>query len=236
MKRFLAIFSMCCVLFCPAVRAEEMAGADKPAEQASEQDRERAQEVQEASLAAELAHYGMQTQSAEALIMAAKMMATHRAKAPEGKAVQAEGLKGGEEKAASSNEMTPDTLLAKARELASDNATLMQWADEVENIARKSSRSPARGLLQGYYELLPKYRHTMTEQFLGGQRAYVQVQGEPGAALDIYVYDSYGNPVISSVGHNTSAWVYWTPNYNAYYQVVVYNRGGWPVNFSVTMQ
>lgn len=235
MKRFLAIFSICFGLLCPAVRADE-AMAGKPAEQASEQDRARAREVQEASLAAELAHYGMEAESAEALIMAAKMMASHRAKAPEGKSVQAEGLQGGQEKAASSNELTPATLLARARELASDNATLMQWADEVENMARKSSRSPARGLLQGYYELLPKYRHTMTEQFIGGQRAYVQVQGEPGAALDIYVFDANGNPVISSVGHNTSAWVYWTPSYNAYYQVVVYNRGGWPVNFSVTMQ
>jgi hypothetical protein len=68
-----------------------------------------------------------------------------------------------------------------------------------------------------------------TEFFRAGELATVQVRGDGGTDLDLYVYDEFGNEIAKDIGPTDKCYASWRPRWTGKFTIKVVNRG-WRAN------
>lgn len=62
------------------------------------------------------------------------------------------------------------------------------------------------------------------------------VRGDGDTDLDVYVYDSNGNLILSDKDYTDDCLMQWTPKANEAYRVVIKNRGRVYNNYTITTE
>jgi hypothetical protein len=77
----------------------------------------------------------------------------------------------------------------------------------------------------GAYRLGANRYRTFTVSFYGGREARVAVSGDGDTDLDLYVYDVFGNLIVSDDDYSDDCVVSWTPRWTGRFTIKVVNRG-----------
>lgn len=191
-----------------------------------------AEDVANLSLAHSLIQYGRKTNSPEALITAAGILAkvkTSKIAAapkqeknqpePSGKvAARTEGV---------APQNTPAALLAEAKKMSSNSPPVVALADQVAMaIGQQVTLRGAVGGPKSAAIRLPAYTSDVyTAEFYGGEIAKVAVVGDGYTDLDLYVYDENGNLIVADTNYNDECLVTWVPRWTGKFLIKVRNRG-----------
>lgn len=180
--------------------------------------------ISQIRLANQLAKYGYENYSAPALIEAARILSQ----------VETQDLKSelftpgeGDESAKDSAkpEITPENLLASAREFADGDETLLALA----NSAQISNSDNHRGLLGGPGRRVDRVAANSTDTYIlafkYGVPAEIFVSGDGDTDLDLYVYDENGNLIAHDDDYSDDCYVCWTPAWTGNFVVKIVNRG-----------
>jgi len=178
------------------------------------------------ALAQNLYAYGVANGDALSVVAAARLMSTieigeaersAETKATEGAQVTADD-EGGEDAA------PPDleAMLATARELSGDDATLLGLIEDIEAAGARGriggpSRTPSR-LRAGHTDV-------WTIPFYGGSLAEVAIVGDGDADLDVIITDENGNTICYDNSYSDKVYCSWTPRWNGPFYVTVMNVG-----------
>lgn len=175
--------------------------------------------VNNAQMAAELARYGNRAEDPMALITAARIMKQY----PMGEsdklsdADSADGAtKDGRLK------LTPEAILARARELAGDRQDLVALADDVAAMSSRG-RKGGGGILDTRVDANGTDVYEI--DFEGGEPAQVGINGDNDTDLDLEVYDENGNLICDSTSSNDYETCEWTPRWTGMFRVEVHNLG-----------
>lgn len=206
-----------------------MVSCNKPAqtEQKEAATGEASLEMTAIRTAIDLALYGREVESASALIEAADILASTPTIALDAK-VEA-GEENADETAKVAKEApTAAQLLAEARELAGEDATLIAMIEKVETKLTAVAEG-TRGAIGG-----PKYDNSTvsahsyklyTQQFYGGSFAEVAVIGDGDTDLDLYIYDENDNLITSDTDYTDRCYVSFQPRWTGYFSIKIVNRG-----------
>ncbi|MEQ8784887.1 MAG: hypothetical protein RIC55_01250 [Pirellulaceae bacterium] len=74
-----------------------------------------------------------------------------------------------------------------------------------------------------------------TEYFRAGERAVIELQGDGDTDLDVYVYDEYGNLIVSDTAWGDYAAVSFVPSWSGRFTIKVVNRGHVYNNYTICM-
>lgn len=133
--------------------------------------------------------------------------------------------------------LDPKQILAKAKNLAKDNATVLALVDKAEAKLPKKEQVVERGAKYGRVYTSRKVNANRTYTFYltyrGGYSARLSIIGDGDTDLDFYIYDNYGNLVGSDTDYSDEAYFYWTPRRDTEYKVRVVNRGSVYNKFTV---
>jgi len=114
-------------------------------------------------------------------------------------------------------------MLAMARALAADDATLLALIADAE-------AEGARGRIGGAVSWLSRLPSGMQDvwevPFYGNSYAEVAVVGDGDANLDVAVTDENGNVICYDVSYSDQLYCDFTPSWDGYFYVTVENRGG----------
>jgi len=78
----------------------------------------------------------------------------------------------------------------------------------------------------GKYRIAAEGVRTFTICFHGGETAHIDIEGDGDTDLDLYVYDSRGNLVVSATDYSDKCCVMWVPIRGECYTIKVLNYGG----------
>ncbi len=173
--------------------------------------------------AASLIRYGYETRSATALVEGARMVAavSPRRAMP--------GELGGDEEETGPVEhfalnFEPEVLLADARQLAGDNATVLQLIRELE---QELEMGTLRGAVDGPVYLTSTVKKGLTKDFKitfkVDELAEVKMTSMECIDLDLFIYDEFGHLVSCDVGCAEESSCSWVPVWTGTYTVRVYN-------------
>lgn len=215
-----------CALLVAALFALQGASAEKEEQANASKDPGAGRpEVEAAALAHQLAAYGEEHDSAEALVTAASILARNlpRAESKEKKS-EGEGAMGGEK----SGERITDAeqMLARARAMAPDDEAVEALATRVEQ-----RLAAAKGAVGGpgihCDRVLAGYTDTYTNQwtFRGGEPAEMIVEGDGDTDLDCWVYDENGNLISSDTDLTDLCVMAWQPRWTGPFSLKVENFG-----------
>lgn len=122
--------------------------------------------------------------------------------------------------------LTPKDVLAKAKELANGDATVLAAIQKVEAAAAKERfGGAAGGAVYTTRRINADSRYSFTCTYVGGRYAELRLSGDGDSDLDFYVFDNNGNLVGSDEDGTDRAYFSWYPPYTMTYRVVVVNRG-----------
>lgn len=171
-----------------------------------------------------LATYGYEVKSASALIEAASILAS----------VPTEELKAEVEKGnyGNANEtekvdkgvITSEKLLADARELAGDDAILLEMANRVTTQMSQSLRGAGERSFVGTVDAQDYIYIPIT--FRGGEIGEIYFCGDHDTDLDLYVYDNNGNLIVSETSYSDEGYVSFYVYLTSTFRVKIVNRGG----------
>ncbi len=215
MKKFLLLLAV--ALFNVSAFAQDAEKKDAPAGEVSA-------EMQALTLAGDLVKYGYAQQSAVSLISAVEILQSVSTQE-----LDAERQGESDDKASSegkSGVMTFDIpqLLADAKELASDNSSLLAIITELEGAQRH--RGAVGGPKSAHERVLANSTDIYNIRFVGGRFAEVAVIGDGDTDLDLYVYDENGNLIVSDVDYTDNCYVSWNPIWTGNFKIKIVNRGG----------
>ena len=113
-------------------------------------------------------------------------------------------------------------MLAKAKELAADDETLLGLIADAE-------AEGARGRIGGAVSWLSRLPSGMQDvwevPFYGNSYAEIAVVGDGDANLDVAVTDENGNVICYDVSYSDQLYCDFTPSWDGYFYVTVENRG-----------
>jgi hypothetical protein len=189
---------------------------------------EEAQQVENLTLAYNLAEYGRENEDPQMLIAAAKIVMETpvefltREKTSESNenAEAATGEKAEEELSLSAME-----LLEEAREFAQSQPEVLAMIDNIEESA-EGSRGRVGGPARHVDRVLAYTTDTYQIPFRGGRRAAIGVRGDGDTDLDCYVYDQNGNLVDSATDYSDTCLLEWYPRWTGNFYLRIKNRGG----------
>ena len=181
-------------------------------------------EISSLQIAANLAKYGYQNNSATALIEAAKIFAETPVQPLD--AVKTPGTEQSVSEKDSAVAFDPAQLLADARTFAGKDKVVLKYASQVE---REIAKGATRGAVGGanYHEdrVLPNDYDIYRVTFRGGERAEVTVIGDGDNDLDLYIYDENDNLVASDYDYTDTCVCCWTPAWTGVFRIKIVNRG-----------
>lgn len=186
--------------------------------------------LQTLRLGQELAIYGYENESAEALIEAANILSGITTGELQAIVEQEEGEGEKAEKSSEERSFAPEALLAKAKEIAGEDANLLALIQKVEaklatpvegergaNLNEEGktavSECPARGCSR------------YTVEFREGELAECAVVGDGDTDLDLFIYDQNGNLVASDTDYTDNCYCSWTPKWTGNFILKIVNRG-----------
>ena len=190
------------------------------------------QSVSALRTAMDLAKYGYEVKSASALIEAADILASTPTQKLDATIERGEENANETEKV-EKNQPTVDQLLADARELALEDATLLAMADKVTD----KQNNLTRGAVDGPFidcDRVPAHGYvTYTLAFRANEIAEIVVSGDGDTDLDLYVYDENGNLGVSDTDYTDDCYVRFYPKWTGYFRVKIVNRGGVYNNYAI---
>lgn len=183
------------------------------------------QPLNELRLAGELAKYGYANNSPLALVQAAEMISASQSRALESKETK-EGVKK-ENEGEKSSKVTLDvaTLIADAKTLAGEDASLLSVIDGVKQTTATPSRGRTLGPGTASRKVWGESYVTDLVTFDGLALAEVGIIGDGDTDLDLYVYDENGNIIESDENYSGDCYVSWIPRRTGTFLVKVVNRG-----------
>jgi hypothetical protein len=119
-------------------------------------------------------------------------------------------------------------ILADAKELSAletDETLYLSLIDKLEKKAKEQIRSPIAGASRTYERVAANSSDKYTVRFNAYEYAYIEVYGDGDTDLDVYVYDNYGNLVVSDTRYLYNASVWFVPNCTCPYTITVKNNG-----------
>lgn len=180
-------------------------------------------------LATELASWGRQAKSPEALLAAAQIMAEIPPElAADYKAEsKGEGDAGGTRPDAAAPSMDPTALVTEAQGIAKakGDKNLQKYVDAVAKAGFTGTRGASGGPKYAVGKASGGYTDVYNVTMRGGELAEVAIAGDGYTDLDLYVYDEYGNFIAKDTGSTDTAYVSWTPRWTGPFKVEVINRG-----------
>ncbi len=186
--------------------------------------------VERVHLSAQVATVGREQKDPVLLVAASRLLALA---APTPTPMTAE-MTGGQPDAAgpapAKVEHTPQALLAEARALAAGNTNTLALIDETE----RTNLRGAGGGPKFHRQLLGRGAHAkFRADFREKELARVTIVGSRTANLDLVILDDKNNVVCESRSTYDFETCSWTPQRNAYFYLVVENRGNWTNLFSI---
>jgi len=184
--------------------------------------------VTETALAHSLISYGRKHKRPEALLAAARILASQ----PEPKKMkdkpktERHTKEGKEEKKTEvKRDNSPEGLVAEARKMAPKGKEVGGAATWIAREIQEIKRSPVGGPRRGYYRVPAFSTNTHTITMRGREQFVVAISGDGDTRLDLYVYDENDNYCTSHVGPGDDKIVYWVPAWTGRFQIKVVNRG-----------
>jgi len=113
-------------------------------------------------------------------------------------------------------------MLAKARELAGEDETLIALIEDAE---AEGSRGRIGGSVRQLSRLPGGYSDSYQIPYYGGVLAELAIVGDGDSNLDVLVTDENGNTICYDVSYTDKVYCDWVPAWNGYFNVLVENRG-----------
>ena len=114
-------------------------------------------------------------------------------------------------------------MLAKAKELAADDETLLGL---IADAKAEGSRGRVGGAVSWLSRLPSGMQDVWEVPFYGNSYAEIAVVGDGDANLDVAVTDENGNVICYDVSYADKIYCDFTPSWDGYFYVTVENRGG----------
>jgi hypothetical protein len=186
--------------------------------------------VDKLAMASQLAAWGRESKSPEALLAASQMLmeipaemrdAKHDSKA--GDAAAAAQTKADEP----APTLDPVALQKEAATLAAakGDKNLQKYVDSVVKAGTTGARGATGGPKYSVTKVSAGYTDVYNVEFRGGELAEIAISGDGDTDLDLYVYDEYGNYIGSDTGSTDTAYVSWTPRWTGNFRIEVKNNG-----------
>jgi hypothetical protein len=178
--------------------------------------------VQQLQLAHSLVEYGRKNKAPEALITAARIMATNGTRELKEKPTHEKPADAPKATAKdkSDGECSAKELVEEAKKLSGNNPAVVALANSVE-LSRGALGGPKRTV-----EVVePLASDIFKITFRGDEVARVGVSGDGDTRLDLYIYDENGHLVTSQVGPGDDCLASWVPRWTGPFIVKVVNRG-----------
>ena len=175
-------------------------------------------------LATDLVKYGYAQQSALPLIDAMQIISENPTQPLDaGKA--SETVEGSQEGKKGMVTLDFNTIAADAKKFADGDENILKLIAQVEADAQGAHRGAVNGPREGYYAVNGNGVDTFEISFVKGYLAEIGVAGDGDTDLDLYVFDSNGNPIASDESYSGDCYVNWVPAWTGRYIVKVVNRG-----------
>jgi hypothetical protein len=180
--------------------------------------------VEQMALAQQLYAHGVATDDALSVLAAARLAAgvTFEDKASEAEQKPTEGAETSEDAGPTDEPVTAEAMLAKARDLAGGDETLIALIEDAE---AEGSRGRIGGAIRRLSRLPGGYTDVHTVPFYGGVRAEIAIVGDGDSDLDVVVLDENGNTICYDVSYSDKVYCNWVPRWNGAFRVVVENTG-----------
>ena len=181
-----------------------------------------AEAVQKLHLAQCLIGYGRKNKVPEALITAARILASTSTTEMKDKPTTELplGTAKTEKKDKPTADSSPAALLEEAKKLSKNDPAIVALANSIE-LPRGAVGGPKRTV-----EIVEPFATDVFKlAFRGDEIARVAISGDGDTRLDLYVYDENGNLITSHVGPGDDCLVSWTPKWTGSFTVKVVNRG-----------
>ena len=216
MKKILFILSMITVAFSGMAQKVE----DKP-----EVKGETSESLAAVKLANQILRYGYENKSTLALLDALQIFSENPTQAlnatKDGAAVDESKNEGKKAKVS----FDYDSVLADAKAFADGDPNLLALIDNIGAEAKGAQRGNINGPSRDYAAVNGNSYMDYTASFVANQLAEVLVSGDGDTDLDLYVYDSNGNPIASDTDYSDDCYVRWVPAWTGRYTIRIVNRG-----------
>lgn len=216
MKKILFILSMITVAFSGMAQKVE----DKP-----EVKGETSESLAAVKLANQILRYGYENKSTLALLDALQIFSENPTQAfkasKEGEAVDESKTDGKKAKVSFDYE----SVLADAKAFADGDPNLLALIDNIDAEAKGAQRGNINGPSRDYAAVNGNSYIDYTASFVANELAEVLVSGDGDTDLDLYVYDSNGNPIASDTDYSDDCYVRWIPAWTGRYTIRIVNRG-----------
>lgn len=216
MKKILFILSMITVAFSGMAQKVE----DKP-----EVKGETSESLAAVKLANQILRYGYENKSTLALLDALQIFSENPTQAfkasKEGEAVDESKTDGKKAKVSFDYE----SVLADAKTFADGDPNLLALIDNIDAEAKGAQRGNINGPSRDYAAVNGNSYIDYTASFVANELAEVLVSGDGDTDLDLYVYDSNGNPIASDTDYSDDCYVRWVPAWTGRYTIRIVNRG-----------
>lgn len=216
MKKILFILSMITVAF---------SGMAQIVEEKPEVKGETSESLAAVKLANQILRYGYENKSTLALLDALHIFSENPTQAfkasKEGEAVDESKTDGKKAKVLFDYE----SVLADAKAFADGDPNLLALIDNIDAEAKGAQRGNINGPSRDYAAVNGNSCIDYTASFVANELAEVLVSGDGDTDLDLYVYDSNGNPIASDTDYSDDCYVRWVPAWTGRYTIRIVNRG-----------
>lgn len=183
----------------------------------------------EAALAAQLVQWARANGSPEGLIAAAQIATANQSQDAAAEKTSEGAAEEGEQGEGAATTLDADALLAEADALAKGSGA-KHLSKHVRALQSSGLSTGSRGDVTGpnhhYDSVNARTTDVYNVTFAGGQLAEVAISGDGDTDLDLYVYDEYGNLIVSSTSYGDDEYVSWYPRWTGNFTVRVENLGG----------
>lgn len=118
-----------------------------------------------------------------------------------------------------------ETVLADAKKFAIGDPNLLALIDKIDAEAKGAHRGSVNGPSRHYDAVDGKSTDTYNISFIANELAEILVSGDGDTDLDLYVYDSNGNMIVSDSDYTDDCYVRWVPKWTGRFTVKIVNRG-----------
>lgn len=233
MKKFYFLFVIALVAMMVSCKKEAEQTEEAAQPQTTEEKEAMAEPSSEAlsimSLGQQLALYGYENEAAEALIEAADILSNITSEQLPEAAEKGEAEGEQAEKTTPERSFVPADLLAKAKELAGTDATLLAMIKKVEDKIAAGAEGQRGSTITGSKVATTRVQahsyDSYTVEFRAGEIAECAIVGDGDTDLDLYIYDENGNLITSDTDYTDRCYCRWTPRWQGNFRLKVVNRG-----------
>lgn len=118
-----------------------------------------------------------------------------------------------------------ETVLADAKKFAYGDENLLALIDNIDAEAKGAQRGSVNGPSRHYDVVDGSSTDTYQISFIADELAEILVSGDGDTDLDLYVYDSNGNLIVSDTDYTDDCYVCWVPAWTGRFTVKIVNRG-----------